>query len=171
MQVVFLVIASDILIGEPPDHFGLIRQLTGLGSGLATSKPAVLGALCALVLLPLGSMKNMDRLAAVNVIGVASNALFAALTLALAAGAAARGVAAAPPLWPEWDGLVAKSGGRVAAGLALASTLPVILNCFSCHQSLHPLLPCLRPYTTKRAQAMVASSLTIAGILVYTVAL
>jgi amino acid permease len=171
MQVVFLVISGDILVGDPPETYGLIRQMTGLSTGLAASRPAVLGALCALVLIPLGSMRSMDRLAAVNIIGVGSNALFAALTAALAASAAARGAAAPMPLWPEWGALVAGTGGRAGAALALASTLPVILNCFSCHQSLHPMLPCLRPYSTARAQSMVAASLTIAGVLNFTVAM
>jgi len=38
-------------------------------------------------------------------------------------------------------------------------------------KSLHPLLPCLRPYSTRRAQSMVASSLIIAGVLNYIVAM
>lgn len=38
-------------------------------------------------------------------------------------------------------------------------------------QSLHPVLPSLRPYTTRRAQSLVAASLTISGALVYTIAM
>jgi len=38
-------------------------------------------------------------------------------------------------------------------------------------QSLHPLLPSLRPYSTQRAQRMVATSLSIAGVLYYTIAM
>jgi amino acid permease len=134
MQVVFLVISGDILVGDPPETYGLIRQLTGLTTGPAASRPAVLGALCALVLVPLGSMRSMERLAAVNIIGVASNALFAVLTAALAAAAVASGQATPLPLWPQWGELVTATGGRAAAVLALASTLPVMLNCVSCHQ-------------------------------------
>jgi len=107
----------------------------GLKDGLATSRPAVLGALCLFVLIPLGGLRAMDRLAVVNITGVASNALFALLTAALAGGALSQGIASAVPLWPQWGAMVAVAGGsKWAAGMTLASTLPVILNCFSCHQ-------------------------------------
>jgi hypothetical protein len=131
----------------------------------------VLGALCFAAHLPLGSMRSMERLAVVNLIGVAANGGFAALLLVLAASSAARGEAYALPLWPDWRALVAGAGSRAAAALALANALPVLLNCCSCHQSLHPLLPCLRPYTTKRAQSMVAAALSIACALNASVAL
>lgn len=174
MLVVFLVIIGDVLIGTAPDYYGLIRQLTGATGGPALSRPAVLGALSAAVLLPLGSMRSMERLAAVNIIGVAANALFALLMLALAMMAVATGAAQPLPLFPQWSALA--GGDRRPSSLAgrllgLAPTLPIILNCFTAHQSLHPLLPSLRPYSTARARSMVAASLGLAGALYYTISM
>jgi len=141
MEVVFLVVIADVLIGDAPEYHGLIRELAGLLPGYAagaapalTSRPLVLGALCALVLLPLGAMRSMDRLAAVNILGVASNAVFAALMLALLAASRASGALRSPPLWPRWEELVVSQGGQLGAVLCLASTVPIILNCFACHQ-------------------------------------
>ncbi|KAI8474958.1 MAG: transmembrane amino acid transporter protein-domain-containing protein [Monoraphidium minutum] len=173
MLVIFLVISGDLLVGDAPDYYGLIRQLTGAAPGSpALNRPLVLGALCCAVLLPLGSMRSMERLAAVNIIGVMANAFFAGLMVVLAASAAAAGAAAAPPLWPQWGELErGGGGGRLGAAAALAATLPVVLNCFVCHQSLHPLLPSLRPYSTTRAQSMVATSLAAAGGLYYIIAI
>ncbi|KAI8475249.1 MAG: transmembrane amino acid transporter protein-domain-containing protein [Monoraphidium minutum] len=170
MQVVFLVVVGDILIGDAPDYHGLIHELTGLSGGLAASRGLVLGALCFAVLLPLGSMRSMDRLAAVNIVGVASNGVLALLMLVLAATAAAGGRLAPLPLWPRWGALVDGSGGAVGAALTLASTMPIILNCFACHQSLFPLLPSLRPYTTARAQAAAGTSLAVAGGIYFVIA-
>lgn len=76
----------------------------------------------------------MDRLAVVNIIGVAANALFAAVMLVLAIAAAAAGAAQPPPLWPQWGALVAARGGGLGAALVLASAAPIILNGFACHQ-------------------------------------
>ncbi|GBF92964.1 amino acid transporter [Raphidocelis subcapitata] len=171
MEVVFLVVIADILVGHPPDFHGLISELTGATGRAASSRPLVLGVLCAFVLLPLGSMRSMEHLATVNIIGVASNAVFALLMLVLLAAACARGLAVPPPLMPRWGELSREAGGGVGAALVLASTAPIILSCFTCHQSLHPLLPSLRPYTTRRAQGVVATSLAIAGVLYYVISL
>jgi hypothetical protein len=54
MEVVFLVVIADILVGEPPEYHGLLRELLGRVYAPLTSRPLVLGALCAGVLLPLG---------------------------------------------------------------------------------------------------------------------
>jgi hypothetical protein len=142
--------------------------------------------------------------------------VLALLMLALLAAALARGEAQPLPLWPQWGAAVDAAGGRVGAALLMASTVPIILNCFACHQvlmalaqpaargrgsgdavrsrdhaprpsprrivpdnsppppprrrqSLHPLLPSLRPYSTRRAQGMVATSLAIAAGLYYVI--
>jgi hypothetical protein len=141
MEVVFLVVIADVLIGDPPEFHGLIREVTQLlppgytgDAHLATSRPLVLGALCGAVLLPLGAMRSMERLALVNIIGVAANGLLAVLMLTLLAAALVSGQARPLPLWPQWEGLVDSQGGRVGAALVLASTVPIILNCFACHQ-------------------------------------
>jgi hypothetical protein len=153
--------------------------------------------------------------------------VFALLMLVLLAAACARGVAVPPPLMPRWRELSQEAGGGVGAALVLASTAPIILSCFTCHQvrakgltaagiatwtrlhcpsrparhstraglraarrsaritpaprrsaaaspppqSLHPLLPSLRPYSTRRAQAVAATSLAAAGALYFVISL
>lgn len=74
-------------------------------------------------------------------VGVASNGVFAGLMLALAAGAASNGVLQPPPLLPDWSEL---GNTPMLAAVAIATVVPVLLNCDVCHQSLHPLMPLLQ---------------------------
>jgi hypothetical protein len=89
----------------------------------------------------------MDRLSVLNAAGVAATVLLALAAAALAAVAAASGQAHAVPMLPQWDMLGATRGQQWEA---LAEVLPVILACFVAHQSLHPLMPLLRPYSPNR---------------------
>lgn len=118
----------------------------------------------------------MDGLAVLNIVGVAANGLFAALMAALLAAALLRadgpGAAALrPPLWPRWAALVEARGSALGAALCLAGTAPVLINCFACHQSLHPLLPALRPYTAARARGVVAAAIAGAAAVYLVIAM
>jgi hypothetical protein len=59
------------------------------------------------------SLRSMDGLAAVNIVGVGSNGVLAILMVTLAAAARASGEAQPLPLWPHWKGLVAARGGAL----------------------------------------------------------
>lgn len=48
---------------------------------------------------------------------------------------------------PQWDALGHTQGEQWEA---LADAIPVILACYVAHQSLHPLMPLLKPYTQQR---------------------
>ncbi|WIA09716.1 hypothetical protein OEZ85_009100 [Tetradesmus obliquus] len=173
MNVVFVVVFGDLLLGTAPEYAGLLPELLRmLGAAPDPTscwwlgRPFVLGMLSLLVLLPLASMRSMEKLAVVNIIGVASNGLFAALVLALAGRAAALGQIKPPQLLPDLSQL---GSSPVVVAIALASIVPVLLNCNVCHQSLHPLLPLLKPYSVARMQRLVATALCVCNVLYFTV--
>jgi hypothetical protein len=89
----------------------------------------------------------MDKLAALNAAGVAATVLLAVVSAALAATAAASGRAHPIPMLPQWDALGHTQGEQWEA---LADAIPVILACYVAHQSLHPLMPLLKPYSQQR---------------------
>lgn len=91
--------------------------------------------------------RSMDKLAALNAAGVAATVLLAVVSAALAATAAASGRAHPIPMLPQWDALGHTRGEQWEA---LADVIPVILACYVAHQSLHPLMPLLKPYTQQR---------------------
>jgi hypothetical protein len=71
MEVVFVVVLGDILIGTAPDFGGLLPEWVGVSPAdcVWLRRDVVLGAMSLLVLLPLASMRSMERLAVVNIIG------------------------------------------------------------------------------------------------------
>jgi amino acid permease len=170
---VFVVVLGDLLLGTAPDFDGLLPELLRMFGAAPDpaacwwlGRPFVLGVLSALVLLPLASMRSMEKLAIVNIIGVASNGLFAGLMLALAASAAANGLLQPPQLLPDLSQL---GSSPVLIAIALASIVPVLLNCNVCHQSLHPLLPLLKPHSVARMQRLVATALCVCNMLYFIV--
>lgn len=91
--------------------------------------------------------RSMSKLAVLNAAGVAATVLLALAAAALAAVAAASGQAHAVPMLPQWDVLGPTRGDQWEA---LAEVVPVILACYVAHQSLHSLMPLLRPYSPSR---------------------
>jgi amino acid permease len=71
MEVVFVVVLGDILVGTAPDYGGLLPEWTGYSPAdcFWLRRDVVLGAVSLLVLLPLAAMRSMERLAVVNIIG------------------------------------------------------------------------------------------------------
>jgi amino acid permease len=170
---VFVVVFGDLLLGTAPEYAGLLPELLRMlgaapepASCWWLGRPFVLGMLSLLVLLPLASMRSMEKLAVVNIIGVASNGLFAGLMLVLAGSAAALALLKPPQLLPNLSEL---GSSPVLIAIALASIMPVLLNCNVCHQSLHPLLPLLKPYSVARMQRLVATALCVCNVLYFTV--
>jgi solute carrier family 38 (sodium-coupled neutral amino acid transporter), member 2 len=189
MNVVFVVVLGDILLGSAPNYAGVLPEAVRaaaaagwLPPGVPTSpsdpwgwllgRPAVLGVVSLCILLPLSLARSMSALAPVNIIGVASNAGFAALLLSLAGAAVAAGTAAPLDLLPDWAALLpagtsGSSGGAAgvaAAAVALAGVAPVLLNVDVCHQSLHPLMPLLQPYSPRRMRRLVATALALCNL-------
>lgn len=75
--------------------------------------------------------RSMDRLAVLNVVGVAAIGLLALTALGLGAHGVARGSAYPIPPWPQWTQL-----GRTAAEQwqAMAQVMPVVIACYVAHQ-------------------------------------
>jgi amino acid permease len=167
MNVVFIVVLGDILIGQPPTSPGLIGELFPQAPPLLLSRPFILGLLSLVVLLPLASMRNMERLKAVNIIGVLCNFLFAGVTILLAVAAGQRGALQPFNTWPRWSEL---GSSPLLIGLGLAAVAPIMLNCDTCHQSLHPLMPMLKPYTPGSMKAVVWWALSVCNVLYVVIA-
>lgn len=89
----------------------------------------------------------MDRLAPLNAAGVAASLLLGFVAVGLAVVAAATGQAHAIPALPQWESLGPTRGEQLEA---LMDVIPVILACYVAHQSLHPLMPLLQPYSQQR---------------------
>lgn len=72
MEVVFVVVLGDILVGTAPEYGGLLPEWMGASPAHCfwLRRDVVLGAVSLLVLLPLAAMRSMERLAVVNIIGV-----------------------------------------------------------------------------------------------------
>ena len=79
-------------------------------------RPVVLAALTLGVLVPLCSMRSMSGLTVLNAIGLASLAVFAALTVTLAGMAVARGTAHTLPLGPDWPALGSNLPAQLTGG-------------------------------------------------------
>jgi hypothetical protein len=73
----------------------------------------------------------MDRLAVLNVVGVAAIGVLALTSLGLGAYGVGHGSAYPIPLWPQWQQL-----GHTAAEQwqAMAQVMPVIIACYVAHQ-------------------------------------
>lgn len=71
MEVVFVVVLGDILIGTAPDYGGVLPEWTGRDPAACfwLRRDVVLAAISLLVLLPLALMRSMAKLAVVNIIG------------------------------------------------------------------------------------------------------
>eukprot|EP00877_Chromochloris_zofingiensis_P001527 jgi/Chrzof1/11375/Cz05g34150.t1 len=164
MNMVFLVVIGDILVGTPGACNGIICELTGISHGPLVNRQLVLCVLTLVPLFPLASMHTMEKLAVVNIIGVLANGLFALTTLALAVSAYFQGVLQPISAAPQWQSL---GKGPLMITLSLAGIAPVILNCDTCHQSLHPLMPLLRPYTTSNMKALVGCALGVCNVLYF----
>lgn len=89
----------------------------------------------------------MEKLASLNAAGVAATVLLAAVAMLLAAMAAVNGQAQPISMLPQWDMLGHTRGEQLEA---LTDVIPVILACYVAHQSLHPLMPLLKPYSQQR---------------------
>jgi amino acid permease len=100
----------------------------------------------------------MERLSALNVVGVAAIALLAAVSAALALLGLATGSAHSIPAFPQWDLLGPTRSQQLEA---LTAVLPVLIACYNAAQSLHPLMPLVRPYSEKRMRKVIALALAV----------
>lgn len=71
MEIVFVVVLGDILVGTAPEFGGLLPEWTGRSPAdcIWLRRDVILAAVSLLVLLPLAAMRSMEKLAVVNIIG------------------------------------------------------------------------------------------------------
>eukprot|EP00882_Tetradesmus_deserticola_P024001 GHRQ01026206.1.p1 GENE.GHRQ01026206.1~~GHRQ01026206.1.p1 ORF type:complete len:152 (+),score=48.27 GHRQ01026206.1:54-458(+) len=100
----------------------------------------------------------MERLSALNVIGVAATALLAAVSTALAVQGLAAGTAHSVPAFPQWQLLGPTRSKQLEA---LAAVLPVLIACYNAAQSLHPVMPLLQPYSEKAMRRVIGLALAV----------
>eukprot|EP00878_Enallax_costatus_P023796 GHUV01025344.1.p1 GENE.GHUV01025344.1~~GHUV01025344.1.p1 ORF type:complete len:609 (+),score=133.44 GHUV01025344.1:956-2782(+) len=152
------VVIKDILLGTPPHCNGLLCEIFGVANSGPWANPAYIICGVALACAPFLMLKSMDKLSFLNIIGVAATILLAVAAAGLGVTATLQGTAYPVPLTPQWDLL----GPTLAARLeALTGVLPVILACYVAHQSLHPLMPLLKPYSPRRMCGVAASALAL----------
>ncbi|GIL81254.1 hypothetical protein Vretimale_1187 [Volvox reticuliferus] len=163
-EVVYIDIIGDMLIGDEPELDGLIT--TWLPDELRhawwVGRPFVLAALTVVVLAPLMSLRTMNHLGAVNVMGLLSLVGFAAATCWLGLAAVTNGSAHELPFGPDMAGLGPDTASRITSALAV---VPILLTAASCHQSVHPLRAMLVPYCPAVLDRVVAVSLSMVTIL------
>jgi amino acid permease len=161
-MVVHLVVMADLLAGSNPSLCnGLLCEVFGLQSGLLLDRRVLLASIGIFVCAPLMSMRSMDRLSAVNVLGVTANVLLATLAAGLGVAAISQGSAHFPPMWPQWNHLGSNTPTQL---IGVAAVAPVILSSYVGHQGVHPIMPILVPYTPNRMKAVVALSLAVAAV-------
>eukprot|EP00775_Hariotina_reticulata_P005172 gene5172-5410_t len=157
--VVYLVIIRDILRGAPPACNGLICELFGIGNTGPLADPRlIIAAVALLFCTPLLLFRSMDKLSSLNIVGVAAIAMLAAVAAGLGIQALVAGSAHSIPLLPQWTLLGPTTPQQLQA---LTAVMPVMIACYVAHQSLHPLMPLLKPYSDSRMCAVIAAALSI----------
>lgn len=109
----------------------------------------------------------MDKLSALNVVGVTSIALLAAVSAGLAVQGYAAGTAYPIPALPQWALL---GPTRLDQIEALTAVIPVLIACYVAHQSVHPLMPLVQPYSDGKMRQVIAVALLIAFGVYFTLA-
>ncbi|EFJ48238.1 hypothetical protein VOLCADRAFT_90925 [Volvox carteri f. nagariensis] len=168
-EVVYIDIIGDLLIGDEPDRDGLVTAWlpSHLRHEWWVGRPFVLAILTVAVLAPLTSLRTMNHLGAVNVVGLLSLVGFAGATCWLGLAAVTQGSAYQMPFGPDMEGLGPDTASRITSALAV---VPILLTAASCHQSVHPLRAMLVPYNPAVLDRVVALSLTMVTVLFMVVA-
>ncbi len=168
--VVYLVVIGDVLVGSAPDYNGILCELLGTDplSTWYLQRKVVLAVLTLTILVPLVSLRSMDKLAIVNIIGVLSVFAFAAATMVLAAAGVRTHQEYSIKIFPDWR---AFGSGAMQITMQMAAIIPVILNSNICHMSIHPLVPYLKPFTRQRMNGVMAGALGICNTLYLAIAI
>lgn len=167
IMVVFLVVVADILLGAAPDYNGILCHFVPSCDVWYLRRDVVLGICTLFVFVPLVALKSMEKLALVNIVGLLSIVAFAIVSVVLAVASVKQGQSYPLVMFPDWDSFGVDS---LQILLSLAAIIPVMLTPDICHQSIHPLMPLLKPYSVARMNAVVAAALGICNVLYYVVA-
>mmetsp|Transcript_13536 Transcript_13536/g.34173 ORF Transcript_13536/g.34173 Transcript_13536/m.34173 type:complete len:485 (-) Transcript_13536:92-1546(-) len=160
--IVYMVMVCDILVGSVSDGFeGVLPSLFGIHEPghIVTSRGTVLGFVLVFILGPVASMREMKSVSITSTIGLIS-VIYLVISIILIAIAAS----AEHQLSPDWSWLPqldALGKDTSDAMLQLVATIPVVMNAFICHQSVHPVMSQVRPLTQKRMDQVVIYSLML----------
>ncbi|WIA21170.1 hypothetical protein OEZ86_005042 [Tetradesmus obliquus] len=158
VMAVYLVVIGDILAGAPGAANGLISEVAGIKSGPALVRSNCILAVAAGVCAPLVALRDISKLSVFNVLGVGAVMLLAAAAGLLGLTAVITGVAHAPPVAPN---LAAFGDTPLKIAMGMAGVLPIILNCYVGHQSIHGIMGMLAPYSVQEMKAVCAGSLAL----------
>ncbi len=140
---------------------------------LLLDRRMALGLIVVLVVLPLSLKRHMGGTAAINAVGVAALLAFLASVVTLAVAAVRAGKAHQLPLMPNWEqlagggssgdgnGLPALDMGLVKMVASVLGVLSVLLTANSCYSNVHPMLAVVRPFSRRKAGAIVAITITL----------
>jgi len=161
IMIVYLIIASDVLVGSG-EIKGVLPAVFGTLSGAEApwffSKAFVLCALAALGLLPLVCLRSLRKLSVASMASIGIAIAFSITTAAIAVTATARGVEADVTLLPD-ERLLGDTPARMARNTLQA--LPVVLTSYNCHFNVHSIMNELRGYTRARMSYVVRAAVGI----------
>jgi len=160
--IVYMVMICDILVGNEADGFGgVLPSLFGVHKqgSFVTSRSSVLAAVLLTILGPVASIREMNSVSVTSAVGLVS-VLYLVLSITiLCTVAAVEDKLSTSWTWlPKLDSL----GRDVSdAVLQIVATVPVIMNAFICHQSVHPVMEQVRPLTEARMDTVLTCSLVL----------
>jgi len=163
IMIVYLIIASDVLVGGA-DIRGVLPVLFGTPGGDAApwylSKLVVLSVVTCSVLVPLVALKSMRNLASTSTVSIAIAMCFAVTTGALGLTALTEGKEADVRLFPD----AAMLGGTALRGFrTVVQAMPVVLTAYNCHFNIHSIMGEMRNYSKERTGVVVRVAVLICG--------
>lgn len=168
VMAVYLVVCGDVLAGAPGAANGLMSELFGVKSGPLLQRSNIILGLAGLACLPLVSIRDISKLAVFNLVGVGAVVLLGAAAGLLGVVALINGTAFAPPAAPN---LAAFGSTNIKVVMGLAGVVPIILNCYVGHQSVHGIMGMLKPYTPGEMKAVCAGALGLGCVIFLVLAL
>ncbi len=171
------LLSTGLWLSEPPaPHRGAACSVSNSGPGAAGDMPwwmallldrrVALGLIVVLVVLPLSLKRHMGDTAVVNAVGVTGMLTFLASVVTLAVAAVRAGKAHQLPLMPNWEQLAGGGGGGNPPGIvkevaSVLGVLSVLLTANTCYSNVHPMLAVVRPFSRRKAGAIVAITITL----------
>jgi amino acid permease len=165
VMAVYLVVIGDIMAGAPGAGNGLVSELFGVKSGPLLQRSNIILGVAAAVCAPLVAVRDISKLSVFNILGVGAVMLLAATAGLLGLTALITGAAHIPPAAPN---LAAFGDSSLRVAMGMAGVVPIILNCYVGHQSVHGIMAMLKPYSVNEMKAVCAGSL-IMGLVIFLV--
>lgn len=169
-MVIFLIIMGDVLVGAPPHYSGIVTNLFGIHSGDVwwVSRPFVMAVVCACVLCPLVSLKNIRMLGPMSSVAVMVAASLVLSIVLLSVDAGFEGKLGDYNWFPNMN-MLGDSLSEIIT--SLISILPVISMGFVCHYNLFPVANNLERFTERRIAMVIRRALALCTMLFLSLAI